>query len=176
MRTPPLFPLIAFAFVLTHTRFAPAEVDHVPPPRREVDLGPAPHLRAPEHARKPVAVVTELALSLPTCEGGGAMGRCTALDPAVGGGLAALYRQNPYFAFGAGVAYARSSGSHVRGALDGEILRLGAEGRVYLYEFGAFDPYLELELGYGSLRTTLVTVEGAHYEDAAFGPTARVGG
>jgi hypothetical protein len=62
------------------------------------------------------------------------------------------------------------------GLLDGELFSVGAFGRVYFYEEGAFDPYLELELGYGSLSTTFTNTSGAHTEDSAFGPMARVGG
>jgi hypothetical protein len=166
-----------FLALLAHASPLRGEIGHVPPPRLEANLGPAPFSRAPEHARRPVEVVPELTLSLPTCQSGANRARCAALDPALGGGFAALYRQNPYFAFGAGVAYSRATTrAHAEGALDGEMFGIGAHGRVYLYETGAFDPYLELELGYGSLRTTLVTVGGARYEDAAFGPKARVGG
>ncbi|HEX6765634.1 MAG TPA: hypothetical protein VF103_09160 [Polyangiaceae bacterium] len=152
-----------------------AEVGRVPPPRQEVDAGPPPLPRAPEHARRQVELVSSLDASLPTCQSGVDAERCTALSPAIGAGLSALYRENPYFAFGAGVGYSRSSGARLGGVLDGEAFTIGALGRVYLYEEGAFDPYLELELGYGSLRTTLVS-GGARYEHAAFGPAARVGG
>jgi hypothetical protein len=166
-----------FLALLAHASPLRGEIGHVPPPRHEADLGPAPLSRSPEHARRPVEVVSELTLSLPTCQSGKGRARCAALDPALGGGVAALYRQNPYFAFGAGVAYSRTTTTaHAEGALEGEMFGVGAHGHVYLYETGAFDPYLELELGYGSLRTTLVTVGGARYEDAAFGPKARVGG
>jgi len=177
MHAPLLFPRYAFLALLAYASPLRGEIGHVPPPRPDVDQGRAPLLRAPEHARKPVEVVSELTLSLPTCRSGAESERCTALDPALGGGLAVLHRPNPYFAFGAALAYSRATTSaHAEGALDGEMFGVGAHGRVYLYETGAFDPYLELELGYGSLRTTLVTVGGARYEDAAFGPTARVGG
>jgi hypothetical protein len=165
-----------FLFVLASASAARAENDRVPSPRLEIDAGPPPLPRAPEHARRPVELASELALSLPTCQSGADAERCAALAPALGAGLLALYRQNPYFAFGAAFSFSRSSSAQAGGLLDGETLAIGAVGRVYLYEEGAFDPYLELELGYGSLRTTLVSAGGARYEDSAFGPSARVGG
>jgi hypothetical protein len=169
--------LSVWIFLAVLATASTAEADgRVPPPRPEVDAGPPPLPRAPEHARRPVELASELALSLPTCQSGAEAERCAALAPALGAGLAALYRQNPYFAFGAGVSFSRASSAYAGGVLDGETFAVGAVGRVYLYEEGAFDPYLELELGYGSLRTTLVGAGGARYEDAAFGPTARVGG
>jgi hypothetical protein len=102
--------------------------------------------------------------------------RCAALAPAAGAALLALHRPNPFFAFGAAVSYARSNALHDDGRFEGELFAVGALGRVYFHEEGPFDPYLELELGYGSLSTTFVEASGARREDAAFGPNARVGG
>jgi hypothetical protein len=122
-------------------------------------------------------VVSELTLSLPTCQSGAAAEPCRALVPAFGAGLVALYRPYPYFSFGAGFSFSRASATHHDdGLLDGELFSVGAFGRVYFYEEGAFDPYLELELGYGSLTTTFTSPSGARAEDSAFGPVARVGG
>ena len=175
MRVLLLFPTLAI--LCAFSPVARCETGHVPPPRPEVDDGPPPLARAPEHARRPIEVIPELSLSLPTCQSGAGAERCAALEPALGAGLAALYRPNPYFAFGGGFSYSESpSSAQAEGAVHGEMLGVAAHGRVYLYEQGVFDPYLELELGYGSLRSTLVTVGGARYEDAAFGPLARVGG
>src|SRR5262249_36821505 len=98
------------------------------------------------------------------------------LGPALGGGVVALYRIVPYFAFGGSFSYSRTSGVTRSGALDGTLVAGGAAGRVYFYEEGVFDPYLELVLGFGSLTTTLVPTERARSADSAFGPMARVGG
>ena len=185
MRTRDLFPksllravLRAFAAFVALFAGAPvwAATDHVPPPRAEIDQGPPPFERPAERARRPVALVSEFLLSLPTCQSGAAAEHCRALVPAVGAGFIALYRPYPYFSFGAGFSYARATATHADGLLDGELLSLGAWGRVYFYEEGAFDPYLELELGYGSHTTTLSGVDGERTEDSAFGPMTRVGG
>lgn len=168
--------LVPFCVAIFSVTLAEASVSHVPPPRAELDPGPPPLERAPERARRPVALVSELRLSIPTCQSGPAAEPCRALVPAVGAGLVALYRPYPYFSFGAGFSYSRANATaHGDGLLDGELFSIGAVGRVYVYEEGAFDPYLELELGYGSLTTTFTT-EGARYEESAFGPLARVGG
>jgi len=148
----------------------------VPPPRRELDAGPPPLPRAPEHARKPFELVGELGSSLPACRSGPDAERCSALAPAFGAGFSLLYRSVPYFAFGGTLSYARSRSVAADGTLAGELLGVGASGRVYLHEEGAFDPYVELELGYGSLRTTFVENAGVRSDDRAFGPLARVGG
>jgi len=110
------------------------------------------------------------------CRGGGFLERCTLLEPAVGATLAALHRPNPFFAFGVGVSYSRAGADPEDGLVESELYAVGARGRVYFHEEGAFDPYLELELGYGSLRPTFVEVSGARRVDSVFGPRARVGG
>jgi hypothetical protein len=143
----------------------------VAPPRAEIDAGPPPLPRAPERARKPFAVVAELDASLPTCRD--ELRGCGA--PALGAGGALLHRPLPYFAFGAELAFARAAENGVEGTLEQELVAGGALGRVYFYEEGAFDPYLELELGYGALRT-LAGAAGARRESRAFGPLARVAG
>jgi hypothetical protein len=175
-KCPILRALFVFLLVLARAPSARAEAARVPPPRPELDLGPPPLPRAPEHARKTFELVAEVGAALPTCRSGPDAERCRALAPAFGAGLMALHRAFPYFAFGGAASYARASGRATAGSLDGVLLGAGAVGRVYLYEEGAFDPYLELELGYGSLRTSLVDHEDVRHEDRAFGPLARVAG
>jgi hypothetical protein len=176
MARPRLFPLPALLIVAIAT-VARGEIGHVPPPRPEIDAGPPPLLRAPEHARRPFAFAPELSLALPLCEGGPGAEPCAALGPALGGSLSGLYRIYPYFAFGARASYFRSSGSAGgESALGGEVIDGAAAGRVYFYESGAFDPYLELDLGYGSLDTSFVDAGGKRHQLSAFGPTARVSG
>jgi hypothetical protein len=155
---------------------AQAQTGRVRPPSPEQDAGPPPRPRAPEHGRRPIELVSELGVSLPTCRGDFLAAPCTALGPAVGATLLALHRPGPFFAFGAGASYSRSSGSAQGSLLEREHFAAGAWGRVYFHEEDAFDPYLELELGYGSLKTTFVDASGLRREDAAFGPSARVGG
>lgn len=168
--------VLVFLTGLTHAPALCAEVGRIPPPRPELDAEPAPFTRAKEHARRPLELVSELGAALPGCQDGPASERCRALTPALATGFSILYRIEPYFAFGASGSYARATGMSVEGPLDGETFAFGAAGRVYLYESGAFDPYLELELGYGSLRTTLSAANAPREQDSAFGPTARIGG
>jgi hypothetical protein len=120
--------------------------------------------------------VAELASSLPTCRDGRHAGRCTALAPALAAGVAALHRPVPYFAYGGGLSVAQANGATTEGRVTGELVAGGAIGRAYFYESGVFDPYLELELGYGSFRTALARGSGAREQASAFGPMARVGG
>jgi hypothetical protein len=165
-----------FLAALACAATARGEVGRVPPPRLERDAGPPPLPRSPEHGRRPVELLSEVGLLLPTCHDDFFAERCAALAPAVGALLVALHRPNPFFAFGAGVSYSRSSAAREGGVLEGEFLAVGASGRVYFFEEGAFDPYLELELGYASLKTTLTEGSVVRREDAAFGPGARVAG
>jgi hypothetical protein len=164
--------LFIFLLVLARTPCARADASRVPPPRAEIDAGPPPLPRTPELARRPFAVASELAWSLPTCRDGSHGAHCNVLAPAFGGGVALLHRPLPYFAFGGAFAVARATG----GGAEGELLAGGALGRVYFYESGAFDPHLELELGYGSLRTTLPSAAREPREERSFGAMARAGG
>lgn len=149
----------------------------VPPPPPLFDAGPPPLPRAPVRARHPVEVVPEATLGLSLCESGDGSERCEALGPEFGGGLTALYRASPYFAFGGGVEYTRSTGKLAgAGDVTATHVGLGLSSRVYLMEEGAVDPYLELSLGWSSWRTALTTYDGARLEDGAFGPSARAGG
>ncbi|HEY3496441.1 MAG TPA: outer membrane beta-barrel protein [Polyangiaceae bacterium] len=146
-----------------------------PPPPLEVESSAL--TRAPERSRRPVEVVPEATLSLSSCSDGAGRERCEALGPGLGGGATALYRVSPYFGFGGGVSFVRSGGriSGV-GGLRGEALGVGVVGRVYLLEAGDLDPYLELGLGWGSLRTTLDATGGSEVLDSVVGPTLRAGG
>src|SRR5262245_46628676 len=111
MRARDLFPTwrillgVVFRVAIFSVTHGPASAADVPPPRPEHDQGPPPLERAPERARRPVALASELLVSLPTCQSGARAEPCRALVPAFGAGLAALYRPYPYFSFGAGFSY-----------------------------------------------------------------------
>ena len=152
---------------------APAPPRAPPPPPLETET--AALARAPERARRPVEVVPEANLLLPSCEDGAA--HCDALGPSYGLGVSALYRPSPYFGFGGTATYARTGSALAGvGSLRAEAVGLGVVMRVYLLERGALDPYLELALGYGSFQTAFVEPDGARARDSAFGPSARAGG
>jgi hypothetical protein len=90
-------------------------------------------------------------------------------------GLNLLLRPSPYFAFGGEVRLlaftfgnrplARASASFA-----------GVAGRVYFFEDGNIDPYLELGLGVGSLDMTARDGGPELSEEADFAPAARVAG
>ncbi|HEX6275062.1 MAG TPA: hypothetical protein VFZ53_18600 [Polyangiaceae bacterium] len=160
-----------FLLVLSEPSHARANEGRVPPPRDEIDAGPPPLPRAPERARRPFALAAALDASLPAC--GHAFRGCG--TPTFGAGGAIFHRPLPYFAFGAALGFARAAQSRLDPTLERELIAGGALGRVYFYEEGAFDPYLELELGYASLRT-LASTAGGFRESRAFGPMARAGG
>jgi hypothetical protein len=85
-------------------------------------------------------------------------------------------RPSPYFAFGAEVrllAFRIPNGEQATAEADA--LFAGVFGRVYFFESGHIDPYLELALGGGSLGAQ--SNSGAHRvaEDVEFAPSARAG-
>ena len=106
--------------------------------------------------------------------------RCSGLSAGPGLGLGALWRVSPYFAFGGafsgvgfgsrpaattGLSQARASG-----------VFYGLLGRVYFFEQGLVEPYLELGLGAGSLGSSARESDGIRYDETASGAAVRVGG
>jgi hypothetical protein len=86
-----------------------------------------------------------------------------------------LYRPTPYFAFGGGAAYARSTAT-AKAAVSSETLGLSLVGRVYLLEEGPVDPYFEALLGWSSERTSSHDGPRVTREVTVFGPAGRAGG
>jgi hypothetical protein len=85
--------------------------------------------------------------------------------------LGALYRPNPYFAFGGGFVVTEFTGAPGGAARS---LELGATTRVYLLESGRVEPYFELWLGGGTESTRKATEPKLERHEASAG--ARVGG
>ena len=148
---------------------------HPPPERRLLDGGPAPLGDEPELARRPLELVAGLGVSRPACDGGD---RWVCQGPSLGSeiAVAGLFRATPYFA--AGMSLTASGGLPGGGArrdgFSGNAWFLGATGRVYLFESGLGDPYLELSLGVASLGASLEN-DGVRQRERAFlVPSARV--
>lgn len=169
------FHSVAFALVTLISAALPAPAGaQTPPPLR----GPEPSAlpRAPERLRAPLELVPKAVVSLPMCRSGPDSARCASLGPGFGPELAALYRPNPYFAFGGTFGYSHAAGSFSGGALSSSLIEGSLVGRVYLLEQGAFDPYLEAFIGWASERMTLAWPSGYTDVDSAFGPFGRAGG
>ena len=88
--------------------------------------------------------------------------------------LVGFVRSAPHFAFGACARRANFSVSPAGGnfstAATSTLFALGA--RVYAFESGRFDPYLELDLGAGSVSLA-VRGESARRDDVALSPAVR---
>ena len=116
---------------------------------------PPPLTRARQLPRRPIEVSASLAGFLPSCGTGSIDDRgCLTVSPGSGLDLSLLYRVRPFFAVGAEGAF---SGFAVRsdGALSGaggSARFFGVVGRVYFADEGAWDPYLALTLGAGTLQ------------------------
>jgi hypothetical protein len=114
---------------------------HHAPPRASAprDL-PAPLVRPREQARRPFEAGAALLAFLPSCGAGRIDDRgCDTSSPAPGIEVTLLYRPTPLFAVG-------GEGVGSRGARF-----IGAVGRLYFAEAGAWDPHLALGLGVGEL-------------------------
>jgi hypothetical protein len=128
-------------------RFAP------PRPALPADL-PPPLARAPQTPRRPFELTAALSTFLPSCGSGSVDDRaCLTVAPGSGLEVAVLYRASPFFAVGAEAALSgfRARGRGLLSNAGGAARFLGASGRVYFADDGAWDPYVALTLGVGSL-------------------------
>jgi opacity protein-like surface antigen len=171
------FACAAFGFALSFVRSAAAE--HAPPPAIVLEAPPAPELPAAEYARRPFEITPELVLGLPSCaEGNTDNQRCAGIGAGLGAGGALLWRPTPYFAFG-GTFNALSFGFHPgQSSALGETRAsghfVGVLGRVYFFERGVVEPYLELGLGSGRVETR-ANESGAAYDESTSGIAFRTG-
>jgi len=170
--------LVCAAFALSFA--GPAAAEHAPPPAIVLEAPPAPELPSAEYSRRPFELTPELVLGLPSCADGTTENqRCAGLAGGLGVGGTLLWRPTPYFAFGgtfnalrfgfhpgtgSGLSESRASGQFV-----------GVLGRVYFFERGVLDPYLELGLGSGSVETR-ADEAGEAYDESTSGLAFRTGG
>lgn len=147
-----------------------------PKPASATDL-PRPLPRAPQSPRRPLELTAALATFLPSCGSGSVDDRaCLTVAPGSGLDAALLYRASPYFAVGAEAALSgfRQRGRGPLSSAGGAARFLGVTGRVYFADEGAWDPYVTLTLGVGTL--TLQGSEAAEGTVSTTGFGARVGG
>lgn len=147
-----------------------------PQPAPATDL-PPPLARPRALPRRPLELTAALATFLPSCGSGSVDDRaCQTITPGSGVDAALLYRVTPYFAFGAEAALSGFA-ARGRGLLShagGGARFLGVAGRVYFADSGAWDPYVALTLGVGSLTLQQSALAGAGVTTTGFG--ARVAG
>lgn len=154
---------------------APAALPHIgdaPLPVAELPPAAAPLDEPPELPRRTFELWPEVGLSLPQCASNSGTG-CAALNAGPELAITALMRPLPHFAFGASARRASFSVTPDDSWRTSATMSLFAlVARVYAFEGGRFDPYLELDLGAGALAVD-VSGQGAHTEKSPFSPALR---
>lgn len=144
-----------------------------PSPLNYLAPAPSPLDDSPELPRRMYQLGPEVGVALPQCATGSGNG-CAALHAGPELALLALVRPTPHFAFGASARRASFSvspdGAGWQTSATASLFALSA--RVYAFESGRFDPYLELDFGAGSLAVE-VRGENARREDVALSPALR---
>ncbi len=147
------------------TRFEP------PKPVAATDL-PPPLARPRQLPRRPLELSLAVSTFLPNCGSGSVDDRaCLTVAPGSGLDAALLYRATPYFAFGA-EAVLSGFGGRGHGLLSsasGDARFFGATGRVYFAAEGAWDPYLALTLGAGTLSLAESSANDRSVSSSGFG-------
>ena len=157
-----------------------ARAEHAPPPPIVLDAAPPPELPALESARRPFELTAELLLGLPDCVDGSRVNqRCDGIAAGPGFGVSALWRPSPYFALGATASVlrfgfrSRESSGLAEGRAAGHFWGLLA--RLYFFDHGPLEPYLELGVGSAGVGTR--AREGSvEYEENSAGLAFRAGG
>ena len=116
---------------------------------------PPPLARARQLPRRPFELSASLAAFLPSC-GTGRIDDRACLTVSLGSGvdLALLYRVVPFFAVGVegAVSSFAARGEGALSSAGGAARFFGVVGRTYFADEGAWDPYLALTLGAGTLQ------------------------
>ena len=157
-----------------------ANAGHAPPPPILLDTPPPPELPPQEYARRPFELTAELLLGLPDCAVGSSYNqRSESIAAGPGFGATGLWRPSPYFALGGtvnvlsfGFRPTDSSGIS-RGSAGGHFW--GLLTRLYFFDHGRIEPYLELGIGSGGV-TTRAQEADAEYQENSAGLAFRVGG
>jgi hypothetical protein len=141
-----------------------------PPSSTPAPDAPLPLARPRQLPRRPFEVTAALAAFLPSC-GAGSLddSGCSTVAPGSGVDFALLYRVGPFFAVGAEAAlsgFSRQGAGTLSGAGGGARF-FGVVGRVYFADDGAWDPYLALALGTGTL--SLRGESGSRVSSSGFG-------
>ncbi len=148
-----------------------------PPPLR--DPAPGPLARDAEYARRTVELGPELGVALPSCAGRvDRAAPCAALAPGPLVGVSALYRPNPYFAFGGGfhAAWFGAQSEMAPAQSSGRLLELAVLARVYLLESGRLEPYFELGFGVGTQLSEAAPLGEPSFEQRSIAAGGHVAG
>lgn len=158
--------LAALALVSSPARALPPAEPNAPayrlPPAGPLPPPPAPLREAPAYARRAFELAIGPQAGLLGCHGAvpgsiAAGDPCRDVSPAFGVEAQGLWRLSGHWALGARLDYARvawDAGLAFGPSASGGAGRwpfVGLEGRGYLFDEGAFDPYLGVALGWGLL-------------------------
>lgn len=173
----------SFAAPAEPAPYAPYRGEGIAPPGPASSAAyPAPLPEEPEYTRRSVEIVLDLGLGVPHCASGEDSDyRCSGVGGGLSLGLTALWRVTPMFAWGGTLEVAgfrnEPEDPDYTDARAGAVF-LGITGRVYFYEEGRFEPFVELGLGGGALGTRQdePTATGpTGYEETGAGPAMRGG-
>jgi hypothetical protein len=169
----------------------PAPPQPPPAPAAAPPAAPAPIVAPPPIAvpsgptRSSVELVPELALAWAHCQDGDtSSARCSGVRGGGELGFSAFWRVTPHLAWGGGfqLAVFRHEPPRNSGVSDAEAFAffLGLMGRAYLFERGAFDPYVQIGIGGGALGTAGEGAPGIvddpeRYEETGAGPAVQAG-
>jgi len=145
-----------------------------------LEAAPPPELPPQEYARRPFELTAELLLGLPNCAVGSSYNqRCDGILAGPGFGGTALWRPSPYFALGGTVSTLNFGFRPAQGA---QLSQGSANGyfwglltRLYFFDHGMFDPYLELGVGSAGVATRAHETDAEYRENSA-GLAFRMGG
>lgn len=153
--------------------YQPWQGQALPPPRPlPPEQRPPPLPRPRPWPRKPFEVTAALGAFLPSCGSGSIDDRaCLTVKPGSGLDLSLLYRLTPFFALGAEAALGRfgAPGHGLASKAGGGARFYGVLGRVYFADSGAWDPYLGLTLGAGSIDLRGSESDGGAVSTNGFG-------
>lgn len=133
---------------------------------------PPPLDEAPEPERSSVELVASAGAAMPESRGAAPAGEVPAgTELAVLG----LYRPSPYFACGAVLRFNALRLSSAAEPSDDRDVFAGAVGRLYFRESGAWEPYLELDLGVSDRAESRWAARSALGIDLWLGAHTRLG-
>ncbi|HKO48639.1 MAG TPA: hypothetical protein VJV79_12995 [Polyangiaceae bacterium] len=171
---------LACGSISTIARAQGVRAGHAPPPPIALEAPPPAELPPAEYARRPFELAAELLLGLPDCAVGSSYNqRSDGIAAGPGFGATALWRPSPYFAIGGTVnalsfGFRPSNASRLSdGSADGHFW--GLLTRLYFFDQGRVEPYLELGVGRAAVATRAQEAE-VEYRETSAGLAFRVGG
>ena len=141
---------------------------------------PPPTTAGSRYFRRPVELIPQLSFAVPACQPGDVSNdRCSGVTWGLGAGFGALWRVAPHFAWGGSFDLAffgndpPNGGSRTAGAASAWI---GLLGRVYFFDEGSVDPWVQVGFGGAALGTAFEDASSEPWRETGAGPALQVGG